>query len=159
MRRVLQWVIFLALSAVFGHGLAADNLKAFPPAENGMVRYVLQVPAREEEPLHRLELLVGKTLMLDEHNIYRLEGKIVEKPIEGWAYIRYVVERVGPLLGTRMAAVADAPQVERFVAIGGTPYLIPYNSRVPVVVYVPDGVEVRYRLWSGATKIKAMAEG
>ena len=37
-------------------------------------------------------------------------------------------------------------KVEAFV--GGAPLKIRYNSRLPVVVYAPEGVEVRYRIWS-----------
>ena len=33
-----------------------------------------------------------------------------------------------------------------FVALGGEPYLVRYNSKLPVVVYAPEGVEARYRL-------------
>ena len=41
----------------------------------------------------------------------------------------------------------DAPKVDRFITLGGEPRLLRYNSRLPLVVYVPDGVEVRYRFW------------
>ena len=46
-----------------------------------------------------------------------------------------------------MAVDPDAPQVERFISIGDEARLLRYNSRVPLVVYVPAGVEVRHRLW------------
>ena len=32
----------------------------------------------------------------------------------------------------------------KFTALG----LLRYNSKLPLVVYVPEGVEVKYRLWS-----------
>jgi hypothetical protein len=38
--------------------------------------------------------------------------------------------------------------VDRFVARGGSPYIIRYNSSLPIVVYVPEGMEVRYRAGS-----------
>jgi ecotin len=41
------------------------------------------------------------------------------------------------------------PKVDRFITLGGEPQLLRYNSRLPLVVYAPDGVEVRYRLWRG----------
>lgn len=47
-----------------------------------------------------------------------------------------------------MAIDLNAPKVDRFIALGGEPYFIRYNSRMPIVVYVPEGVEVCYRLWS-----------
>ncbi len=49
-----------------------------------------------------------------------------------------------------MAVDPNAPKVDRFVTLGGEPTLIRYNSRLPVVVYVPEGVEVRYRLWTAS---------
>lgn len=46
-----------------------------------------------------------------------------------------------------MAVDPKTPQVDRFVTLGGEPKLLRYNSRLPIVVYVPSSVEVRYRLW------------
>jgi ecotin len=61
--------------------------------------------------------------------------------------------------GTLMAVDPNAPKVDRFVTLGGKPYLIRYNSRLPVVVYVPEGAEVRYRIWSAGDEIKTMEQG
>jgi ecotin len=58
-----------------------------------------------------------------------------------------------------MAVDPNAPQVDRFVALVGEPYLIRYNSRLPVVVYVPEGAEVRYRIWSAGSETKTMEKG
>jgi ecotin len=55
-----------------------------------------------------------------------------------------------------MAVDPAAPKVARFVALGGEPYLIRYNSRLPVVVYVPQGAEVRYRLWSAPADYQSL---
>ena len=56
------------------------------------------------------------------------------------------------MAGTLMAVDPNAPKVNRFITLGGEPYLIRYNSRLPIVVYVPEGVEVRYRIWTAAPK-------
>jgi ecotin len=58
-----------------------------------------------------------------------------------------------------MGVDPNAPKVDRFITLGGEPYLIRYNSRMPVVVYVPEGVEVRYRIWTTAAEMKAMQAG
>ena len=129
---------------------AADNLQAFPPAGAGMVRYVLQVPPQADESAFQVELLAGKTVAVDDRNRYFFGGRIAEETIEGWGFPRYVVSPLGPLAGTRMAVDPNAPKVNRFITLGGEPYLIRYNSRLPVVVYAPEGVEVRYRLWNAA---------
>jgi ecotin len=135
---------------------AADNMKAFPPAEEGMVRYVLQLPTQDDESIFKVELMVGKTVQIDEKNRYFFGGNIEKEIIEGWGYPRYNVSKMGPMAGTLMAVDPDAPKVARFIALGGEPYIIRYNSRLPIVVYVPEGVEVRYRIWTTGAEFKSM---
>jgi serine protease inhibitor ecotin len=69
------------------------------------------------------------------------------------------VSKLGPMAGTLMVVDPSAPKVQRFIAMGGEPYIIRYNSRLPVVVYAPEGVEVRYRIWSAEPETKAMEKG
>jgi ecotin len=54
---------------------------------------------------------------------------------------------VGPA-STKMACPPGEGKTEAFVAVRGEGFLQPYNSKLPVVVYVPDGFEVRYRIWT-----------
>jgi ecotin len=63
------------------------------------------------------------------------------------------------MAGTQMAVDPNAPRVTRFVTLGGEPYLIRYNSRLPVEVYAPEGVEVRYRLWRAEPEMKGLEKG
>ncbi len=140
-------------------GLAADNMKAFPAAGEGMVRHVLQLPQQADESGFKVELIVGKTVETDAGNRYFFAGRIEEEAIKGWGFPRYTVSKLGPMAGTLMAVDPDAPKVARFITLGGTPYIIRYNSRLPVVVYVPEGVEVRYRIWTAGAEIKAIEKG
>jgi ecotin len=138
---------------------AADNMKAFPPAEKGMVRYVLQLPKQDDESAFKVELIVGKTVLLDVENRYFFGGKIEEETIKGWGFPRYNVSKLGPMAGTQMAVNPDTPKVNRFITLGGEPFLIRYNSRLPIVVYAPEGVEVRYRVWSAGSEAKVIEKG
>ena len=147
-------VIFAVISA---H--AADNLKAFPPAEEGMMRYVLQLPRQDDESIFKVELLVGKTVQVDEKNRYFFGGKIEKETIKGWGYPLYNVSEMGPMAGTMMAVDPDVPKIARFITLGGEPYIIRYNSRMPIVVYVPEDVEVRYRIWTTSAELKSMEKG
>jgi ecotin len=160
----LLWLSVFALclgvrGAAPATGEADRNMKAFPPAEAGMVRYVLRLPAEQDETALKVELIVGKMAVTDSVNTYFFAGKIEDKNIEGWGFTRYVVNQLGPMAGTLMAPPPNAPKVNRFVPLAGEPYLIRYNSRLPVVVYVPEGVEVRYRLWTAPPKATAMDKG
>lgn len=138
---------------------AADNLKAFPAAGEGMVRHVLELPAQDDESAFRVELIVGKKVMLEEQNSYFWGGRIEKEVIMGWGFTRYLINDLGPLAGTLMAVDPNAPKVARFVTLGGEPFFIRYNSRLPIVVYVPEGAEVRYRIWSAGAEVLTMEEG
>jgi ecotin len=153
--------VALLLSSYFMPTMARsqDNMKAFPPAEEGMVRFVLQLPEREDESLVKVELIVGKTQWLDAPNRYSFGGKIEEQTIEGWGFPKYVVSELGPMIGTRIGVDPSVPKVERFISLSGEPFLIRYNSRLPVVVYVPKDVEVRYRLWTATPEATALDQG
>ena len=138
---------------------AADDLKAFPPAGEGMVRYVLQLPEQADESAFKVELIVGKTVRTDPRNRYFFGGEIEAESIQGWGYTRYIVRKVGAMAGTLMAVDPDAPTVERFIALGGEPYLVRYNSRLPVVIYVPEGFAARYRVWSAGAEAEKIETG
>jgi ecotin len=146
----------LLLLAAADATAAADPMKAFPPADPGMVRHVLQLQKQADESAFKVELIVGKTVPVDEGNRYFFAGRIEEKTIEGWGFPRFLVSQLGPMAGTLMAIDPNAPKVDRFVSLGGEPLLVRYNSQVPIVVYVPEGVEVRYRLWSAEPQSRAI---
>lgn len=134
-------------------------MKAFPPPEKGMARHVLQLPKQKDESAFKVELIVGKTVRVDKENRYFFSGKIERETIKGWGFTRYIVGKLGPMAGTLMAVDPNAPKVDRFITLGGEPFLIRYNSRLPVVVYVPEGVEVRYRIWIAGAEIRAVERG
>jgi ecotin len=158
MKRLISiTALVFIFAAVTAH--AGDNLKAFPPPETGMVRYVLHLPKQDDESAFKVELIVGKTVLLDEHNRYFFIGKIQQETIKGWGFPRYNVSQLGPMAGTQMAVDPNAPKVNRFITLGGEPYFIRYNSRLPVVVYAPEGVEVRYRIWAAEPEMKGFEKG
>lgn len=155
-------IFLLTLTAIFlaASPLAAqDDMQAFPPAGEGMERHVLRLPAEPDETLLKVELILGRTVLTDAANRYFFAGEIAAETIPGWGYTRHVLPRLGPMAGTLMAVNPAAPKVERFITLAGEPYLIRYNSRLPVVVYAPEGVEVRWRVWRADAQPQAMPQG
>lgn len=61
---------------------AGDIMKAFPPPDKGKVRYVLQLQKLDDESTYKVELIVGKTVLVDKKNQYFFGGKIQEETIE-----------------------------------------------------------------------------
>jgi ecotin len=139
------FALFALVSCAYA--FAADNLQAFPPAEAGMLRHVIELPPQEDESAFKVELIVGKTVTIDAGNRYFFGGTLETETIPGWGFNRYILRKLGPMAGTLMAVDPDAPKVERFISLGGEPRLLRYNSRLPLVVYVPADVEVRHRVW------------
>jgi len=136
-----------------GVNAAHPNLKPYPPADVGYVRYVIELPELVDESLRQVELLVGKTVMTDGVNRHFFGGKLTREVISGWGFNYYELKRLGPMAGTLMAPDPNAPSVERFVPVRHDLGLLRYNSQLPIVVYVPEEVEVNYRIWTTEPKL------
>ena len=141
--------------------MAAEHsqLKAFPEAGEGMERLVIVLPHKErgEEDRFKVELVPGKEILTDGANRYRMACKIEPRPLKGWGYTFYEVTGSDQTMSTMMAPPPGTPKKMQFVS--GEPLQIRYNSRLPVVVYVPKGFEVRYRIWAAPEKLTPVDEG
>ena len=152
MRHLTSILATILITLAMAH--AADNMKAFPPAAEGMVRYVLPLAPEKNEDSLKVELVVGKTVKVDPVNHFFFGGTLETVIIEGWGFDYHILRKLGPMAGTLIGVEPGVPDVERFVAVGGEPRLLRYNSRLPLVIYVPEGVEVRYRLWRAGAELK-----
>lgn len=135
--------------------------KAYPKAEEGMVRYVLYLEPKADESLYKVELEVGKVIETDGVNKYGFGGKVEKETIKGWGYSMYTVQKgaFDSAFSTRMGVPPGTPKVKKFVRIGGGPDLVRYNSKLPIVVYVPAGGEVRYRIWQAPPQATPVLPG
>ena len=160
---MLKLMLALCTLLVGSHAMAQqsaqDNLKAYPAPTDGMKRLVVYLEPKEEEEDYRVELMVGKTLEVDAANRFFFAGSLEEETIEGWGFPKYIVKQIGPMAGTRIGVDPDAPKVKRFVRLGGEPKLLRYNSKLPLVVYVPKDAEVRMRVWVATPQPLTINEG
>jgi ecotin len=147
------------LAAQAALGAEHPELKAFPAAKEGMERFVIVLPHKErgQEDDFKVELIPGRKMRTDGVNLMRLGMKIEARPLKGWGYTYYEVTGRALGMSTMMAVPPGTPQVEKFVS--GSPLLIRYNSRLPVVVYAPKGYEIRYRIWQAPKATKAAEKG
>ena len=152
MKKIVALLLAVNLLAFGMPVTGADHLelKAFPPASEGMERFVIVLPHKErgEDDDFMVELIAGRTLLANGVNQLRLGNTIEPRTLEGWGYTYYEVTGPSVVMNTLMAPPEGAPMVERFVA--AAPLRIRYNSRLPIVVYAPEGYEVRYRIWQAS---------
>lgn len=132
---------------------AAQALSAFPASLAGHRRYVIELPAQPDEAQRKVELIGGKTMTVD-CNHHGMDGQFAERPLEGWGYSYWVLQSQGQAISTKMAC---PPGSERQAFVAAPSTLVRYNSRLPLVVFVPNGMELQWRLWQGGAMQAATA--
>ena len=152
MRNALTYVLIAGLVGLSVAALGAEHpaLQAFPAAKEGLERFVIVLPEKKrgEEDAFRVEIIVGKDMLTDGVNLVRLANTIETRVLEGWGYPYYEAAGSSETMSTMMAPPEGAPLVKTFVT--AFPVYVRYNSRLPIVVYVPQGYEVRYRIWEAS---------
>lgn len=133
---------------------ATQALQAFPTAEPGYQRHVILLPRLDDEDLHKVELVGGKTLPVD-CNVHGMDGQFNQNDVPGWGYTYWVLESRQQVRSTMMMC-PDATKHDAFVQTESV--LIRYNSRLPVVVFVPEGLSLRWRVWEGGPLRDAPSE-
>lgn len=148
LRKILLPVLVLAAMNVLLPAAEKNSIEMYPQAKEGYVRYAIVVPKTENDADHRVELLIGKTRLVD-CNRRSYHGTIEEVTLKGWGYSYLEVKDISEGPTTMMAC--RKPKSERFISLYAPEQTMRrYNSRLPLVVYVPRGFEVKYRIWSAS---------
>ena len=132
--------------------VAAKELKAFPAAMAGHRRYVIELPQLPDENDHKLELIAGKAMQVD-CNSRGMDGRFETRDVQGWGYSYWVFSSQGQVLSTMMMC---PPGSAKPGFVQAEPLLVRYNSKLPVVVFVPEGFELRWRIWQAGAVQGAM---
>lgn len=122
---------------------ALKNLKTYPETVESLERHVIYVGERKNEEMFKVELIPGKTMLVD-CNQHRLSGEMKEETVQGWGYTYHTFKSDGQTASTMM--MCPDPKTEKFVSGGSE--MVRYNSRLPIVVYLPKGFELKYKIWS-----------
>lgn len=155
-RSLIAWVGAGALlmaadgAAAQGGRPPRDDLAAFPAPQRGQLRHVIRLQPERDENALRVGVVVGRTMMVD-CNRQMLSSTLQERTAEGWGYSYFVVTQVGPAASTMMACPPNSRRRD-FVRSADEP-LLRYNSRLPLVIYAPSDVEVRYRIWRAGPEV------
>jgi ecotin len=149
-RVILAITIALLGTSLYASDATKDKTHMFPQAKEGFVKYVVEVPKTDNDEEHRVELLIGKKMLVD-CNQRSLRGKIENVTLTGWGYKYLEISNIQNGPSTMMACTK--PKTEKYIKLYmGDKTLHRYNSRMPIVAYVPEGYDVRYRIWSAGAK-------
>ncbi len=132
------------------------DVAPYPAAEEGFQRHVIWLPEQADEDLYKLEIVPGQ-LMQTDCNTRAMTGTLQERVLDGWGYTYYELSDVKGPMSTLMAC-PDNSTVEAFVPVRGEGSLLRYNSKLPVVVYAPENIEVRYRFWAADAVLKVAGQ-
>lgn len=159
MRRISALTIGLLAAGTLSTGLAIAaqplaTLAPYPQAEKGSIRQVIELPARQNESSYKIELLIGQTLEVD-CNQHLLAGQLQVGTVQGWGYDYFVFKTAktdgAAMTMSTMMACPDGKKEKKFVTANlGTAAMLNYNSKLPIVVYTPANVEVKYRTWKAS---------
>lgn len=149
MKLKLSLVAMLLLS-VISFGYSQGQGPTYPPAKEGFKKIEINFPAKKNESILQVELYVGKNLLVDLCNNHFLLGELKEEILQGWGYMYYEFTGKGDAASTLMGCPTNEKK-EKLVT--NRSQMIRYNSKVPLVVYVPNDFEVHYKVWSPKKKI------
>ncbi|WP_336997271.1 serine protease inhibitor ecotin [Leclercia sp. M50] len=151
-------ITLLALTCASAYATPANQplskTAPYPQAEQGMKRQVIDLPEQKDEANYKVELLIGQTLKVD-CNAHRLGGQLTSKTLEGWGYDYYIFDKVTSPVSTMMACPDGKKTTKFIIANLGEHSLLRYNSKLPIVVYTPADIEVRYRIWQADEKVES----
>lgn len=153
-------IVFTALTLLMLNGCThaaekVDDKVPYPKTEAGYQRHVIQLPALTEEQNAKVELQVGKNMVVD-CNHHSFGATLVEYTVQGWGYPYYKVENVSGPVSTRMACPPGA-KTSKFITASGNGFVVRYNSKLPIVVYTPAGFELKYRTWKPTQEFQTAA--
>ena len=138
---------------------ALKALEAFPAAEEGQQRWLIWLstdPDNTDESSLRVEVRVGLRTEVDGVNRYRLSGELHKRSVEGWGFDSYHYEGESQVASTRMSAKGVIAQSD---SVWTASQLIRYNSRLPLVVYMPSHLHLSCRVLAPVTQYKQVSAG
>ncbi|HTO14582.1 MAG TPA: ecotin family protein [Edaphocola sp.] len=124
---------------------AQSALKNYPQQKEDQKRWVINLPQLKNEENYKVEIYVGNLHDVDCNN-YFLSGTVETKAVEGFGFHYYEVGTDNRII-TTMKACPDNITYRKFIFM--KPIMVNYNSKLPLVLYTPENLIVRYKVYSG----------
>lgn len=146
MKLILTCGLLLTSLLKAQEGNDKTNLEMFPKPESGYKQVYIELPTESNEVNFKVELFIGIEATVD-CNYHTLLGTIQENNLEGWGYTYYQVKSEGKMTSTLMGCMNNE-LTKKFIHMPSQ--IIAYNSKLPIIVYVPANFIVKYKIFKAS---------
>lgn len=146
MRKIRKLIVLGCVLLLAGVSRAQEQKEAsgFPAPIEGWERVVVDFPqSKKGDHTQRFEFSIGFEMMVDACNTYSLIGEWKEMVVEDSVY--FMAQTKGQVVKT-MIACDHSKKTSKFVGLDSKWY--GNEDGRPLVVYVPSGYQLRYRIWT-----------
>ena len=150
LRKVFSLLALLMVMVTFAQKNMKIDYSMYPKAKDGYEQKIITLKTLPNEDNYSVEIFAGKKTLVDSCNHFFLAGVFEQKTVDGWGYDYFNFESNGNVGGTLMGCF-DNKSVEKIVHAQSIQTL--YNSKLPIVVYVPKGYTLEYRIWKADEKL------
>ncbi len=150
LRKVFSFLALLMFMVTFAQKNMKIDYSMYPKAKDGYEQKIITLKTLPNEDNYSVEIFAGKKTLVDSCNHFFLAGSFEQKTVDGWGYDYFNFESNGNVGGTLMGCF-DNKSVEKIVHAQSIQTL--YNSKLPIVVYVPKGYTLEYRIWKADEKL------
>ena len=141
-----RWTI---LSLLLAMGLVAqekDKKIQYPIPQEGWEKVEVILPViKKGNGEYRVEFTVGFEMETDLCNPYSLIGEWTEHEVKNTNFVYFIASTKGQVVKA-MNECPNEKTKSQFVGLKSNS--IVYNGEQSLVVYIPEGYQLRYRLWS-----------
>jgi len=141
--------------AVGQTSLTKTDVSIYPKPEKGFKQMIIEVPHSDNDSNKKIEFVIGKWMEVDTCNKHSLLGSIEEKELKGWGYGYYEFNTDGGVISTRMACLENSV-TRKFVS--SQPKTVRYNGKLPIVIYVPEGYDVQFKIFKAEDDVYRASE-
>ena len=150
LRKVFSVLALLKVMLTFAQKNMKIDYSMYPKAKDGYEQKIITLKTLPNEDNYSVEIFAGKKTLVDSCNHFFLAGVFEQKTVDGWGYDYFNFESNGNVGGTLMGCF-DNKSVEKI--IHAQSIQTRYNSKLPIVVYVPKGYTLEYRIWKADEKL------
>ena len=120
-----------------------DGIAMFPPANKDEKRFIIKLEV-EQDKEYKVELTGGIRRVADCNTNY-INGIFSLKSLSGWGYGYYMFKELKGGMATTMMACPSPAQEKLLKSV---PTVVNYNKKLPLIIYMPKGYELYYRVYT-----------